>query len=208
MSEQHLDALSITARLHECFGLCRCPGNIAGGLMLGSAIPVSMRFGFTGMLNAGISGNLMSLGAIDFGLIVDGSVVMIENIVRRMGLARKQGLSRDQAILEAGREVARPIFFAVLIIILVYLPIVTLEGVEGKMFRPMAWTVVLALIGSLILALTLMPALASRAVPRARIDLRRLVLGTVLDQDPVGRERRVGRLRPPPPLRDHRCTLF
>jgi cobalt-zinc-cadmium resistance protein CzcA len=136
-------------------------GNLRGGLIVASAIPLSMLFAFTGMLNAGISGNLMSLGAIDFGLIVDGSVVMIENIVRRMGLARKQGLSRDEAILEAGREVARPIFFAVLIIILVYLPIVTLEGVEGKMFRPMAWTVVLALIGSLILALTLMPALAS-----------------------------------------------
>ncbi len=136
-------------------------GNVRGGLIVASAIPLSMLFAFTGMLRAGISGNLMSLGAIDFGLIVDGSVVMIENIVRRLGQGRQPGVSRQEAILGAGREVARPIFFAVLIIILVYLPIVTLEGVEGKMFRPMAWTVVLALIGSLILALTLMPALAS-----------------------------------------------
>ncbi len=145
-------------------------GNVRGGLIVASAIPLSMLFAFTGMLNAGISGNLMSLGAIDFGLIVDGSVVMIENIVRRIGTARRQGVTRDQAILEAGREVARPIFFAVLIIILVYLPIVTLEGVEGKMFRPMAWTVVLALIGSLILALTLMPTLASLLFREGTVD--------------------------------------
>ena len=102
----------------------------------------------------------MSLGAIDFGLIVDGSVVMIENIVRRLSEARA-GRSKDDVIRDAGREVARPVFFAVLIIIIVYLPILTLEGVEGKMFRPMALTVVFALIGSLVLALTLMPVLAS-----------------------------------------------
>ncbi|MEZ5318176.1 MAG: CusA/CzcA family heavy metal efflux RND transporter [Vicinamibacterales bacterium] len=136
-------------------------GNLRGGLIVASAIPLSMLFAFTGMLQAGISGNLMSLGAIDFGLIVDGSVIMIENIVRRLGEARQAGVSREEVIRDAGREVARPIFFAVLIITVVYLPILTLEGVEGKMFRPMALTVVLALIGSLILALTLMPVLAA-----------------------------------------------
>ena len=103
----------------------------------------------------------MSLGAIDFGLVVDGSVVMIENIVRRLGHARSQGVSREEVIAEAGREVARPIFFAVLIIIIVYLPILTLQGIEGKMFGPMAVTVVFALVGSLMLALTLMPVLAA-----------------------------------------------
>ena len=104
----------------------------------------------------------MSLGAIDFGLIVDGSVVMIENIVRRLGEAGHQDRSaRENTIRDAGREVARPVFFAVLIIILVYLPLLTLQGVEGKMFRPMALTVVFALVGSLILSLTLMPVLAS-----------------------------------------------
>lgn len=138
-------------------------GNIRGGLIVAAAIPLSMLVAFTGMVYAGLSGNLMSLGAIDFGLIVDGSVVMIENIVRRMGEARRlgSGQSKDDIIRDAGREVARPVFFAVLIIIIVYLPILTLQGVEGKMFRPMALTVVFALIGSLVLALTLMPVLAS-----------------------------------------------
>ena len=137
-------------------------GNVRGGLIVASAIPLSMLFAFTGMVQAGLSGNLMSLGAIDFGLIVDGSVVMIENIVRRLGEA-KGSVSREEVVREAGKEVARPIFFAVLIIIIVYLPILTLQGVEGKMFRPMALTVVFALIGSLILALTLMPVLATLA---------------------------------------------
>ena len=136
-------------------------GNVRGGLIVASAIPLSMLFAFTGMVQAGLSGNLMSLGAIDFGLIVDGSVVMIENIVRRLGEQHRSGVSREEIIREAGREVARPIFFAVLIIAIVYLPILTLQGVEGKMFRPMALTVVFALIGSLILALTLMPVLAA-----------------------------------------------
>lgn len=136
-------------------------GNVRGGLIVAAAIPLSMLFAFTGMVQAGLSGNLMSLGAIDFGLIVDGSVVMIENIVRRMGETKATGAARENVIREAGREVARPVFFAVLIIIIVYLPIFTLQGVEGKMFRPMALTVVFALIGSLILALTVMPVLAA-----------------------------------------------
>ena len=136
-------------------------GNLRGGLIVAAAIPLSMLFAFTGMVQAGISGNLMSLGAIDFGLVVDGSVVMVENIVRRLREARGPGITRDDVVRDASREVARPVFFAVLIIIIVYLPILTLQGVEGKMFQPMAITVVLALAGSLILALTLMPVLAS-----------------------------------------------
>ncbi|MGE3277380.1 MAG: efflux RND transporter permease subunit, partial [Vicinamibacterales bacterium] len=145
-------------------------GNVRGGLIVASAIPLSMLFAFTGMVQAGLSGNLMSLGAIDFGLIVDGSVVMIENIVRRLGEARRPGTSRDEIIREAGREVARPVFFAVLIIILVYVPILSLQGVEGKMFRPMALTVIMALIGSLVLALTLMPVLASLLFRKATTE--------------------------------------
>ena len=136
-------------------------GNVRGGLIVATAIPLSMLFAFTGMVRAGLSGNLMSLGAIDFGLIVDGSVVMIENIVRKVSEHKGEGSSREQAILEAGREVAKPIVFAVGIIIIVYLPILTLEGVEGKMFRPMALTVIFALVGSLVLSLTLMPVLAT-----------------------------------------------
>jgi cobalt-zinc-cadmium resistance protein CzcA len=136
-------------------------GDLRGGLIVASAIPLSMLIAFTGMLYAGVSGNLMSLGAIDFGLIVDGAVVMIENITRHLSGKK---ISREQTphvILQAGREVLRPIFFAVGIIIIVYLPILTLEGVEGKMFRPMAITVIFALVGSLVLTFTLMPVLAS-----------------------------------------------
>ena len=136
-------------------------GDLRGGLIVASVIPLSMLIAFTGMLYSGISGNLMSLGAIDFGLIVDGAVVMIENIVRHLSLKKASKDEMPHVILEAGREVLRPIFFAVGIIIIVYLPILTLQGVEGKMFRPMAITVIFALVGSLVLAFTLMPVLAS-----------------------------------------------
>lgn len=137
-------------------------GNLRGGLIVASAIPLSMLTAFIAMENLGISGNLMSLGAIDFGLIVDGSVVMIENIVRvlheRRGDTHTPHLEK---VRSAAHQVARPVVFAVGIIILVYLPILTLRGVEGKMFRPMALTVVFALAASLLLAVTLMPVLAS-----------------------------------------------
>lgn len=144
-------------------------GNLRGGLIVASAIPLSMLVAFTAMVYAGLSGNLMSLGAIDFGLVVDGSVVMIENIVRHLAERQKEVSAGERlsdkgmrsVILEAGREVLRPIFFAVGIIIIVYLPILTLQGVEGKMFRPMALTVIFALMGSLVLSFTVMPVLAS-----------------------------------------------
>lgn len=138
-------------------------GNIRGALIVAAAIPLSMLSAFVGMVWLGISGNLMSLGAIDFGLIVDGSVVMVENIVRHLAESPQHGEGRNTfaIILDSAREVARPVFFAVLIIIVVYLPILTLEGVEGKMFRPMALTVIFALIASLVFALTLMPVLSS-----------------------------------------------
>ena len=152
-------------------------GNLRGGLIVAAAIPLSMLFAVTGMLASGLSGNLMSLGAIDFGLIVDGSVVMIENIVRVVGERRKAGKPVDDAvILGAAREVARPVAFAVGIIILVYLPILGLTGIEGKMFRPMAMTVVLALVGSLILAFTAMPVLASMFLRNAEEKETRLVV--------------------------------
>jgi cobalt-zinc-cadmium resistance protein CzcA len=115
----------------------------------------------------GISGNLMSLGAIDFGLIVDGAVVMIENAVRRLAEAREHKgitLTRKEvrhSVWESAREVAKPTAFAVTIITVVYLPILALEGTEGKMFKPMAFTVVFALIGALLLTMTLVPVLAS-----------------------------------------------
>lgn len=142
-------------------------GNWRGALIVASAIPLSMLFAI-GMMNQwGISGNLMSLGAIDFGLIVDGAVVMIENSVRRLAEAREHAgktLTRQEVrhvVWESSKEVAKPTAFAVSIITVVYLPILALEGTEGKMFKPMAFTVVFALIGALILTLTLVPALAS-----------------------------------------------
>ncbi len=134
-------------------------GNWRGGLIVAAAIPLSMLIAFTGMVYAGISGNLMSLGAIDFGLIVDGAVVMIENILRQKATAK--GRDHLSVVHAAAIEVARPIAFAVGIIIMVYVPILTLQGVEGKMFRPMAYTVIFALIGSLVLSLTVVPVLAS-----------------------------------------------
>ena len=134
-------------------------GSWRGGLIVATAIPLSMLIAFTGMVQANISGNLMSLGAIDFGLIVDGAVVMVENIIRRLG-HRRNGDSVMDTIRSSAQEVARPIFFAVTIIVLVYVPILTLGGVEGKMFHPMAATVLFALAGSLVLALTLMPVLS------------------------------------------------
>ncbi len=140
-------------------------GSFKGGLIVALAIPLSMLAAFIGMVQANISGNLMSLGAIDFGLIVDGSVVMIENILRRLGHGNTDRSFID-VIRDAGQEVSRPIFFGVLIIVLVYVPILTLGGVEGKMFKPMAATVLFALIASLIIALTLMPVLASFAFRR------------------------------------------
>jgi len=133
-------------------------GSLKGGLIVSAAIPLSMLFAFTGMVQAKISGNLMSLGAIDFGLIVDGSVVMVENILRRLH-DRKPGEDPGDVIRAAGQEVARPVFFGVTIIFLVYLPILSLGGVEGKMFQPMAATVLFALGASLVIALTLMPVL-------------------------------------------------
>ena len=142
-------------------------GNLRGGLIVASAIPISMLVAFIGMRWAGLSGNLMSLGAIDFGLIVDGSVVMIENIVRHLHEAREERDAQGrpvphlEKIRAAAHQVARPVVFAVGIIMIVYVPILGLRGVEGKMFRPMAMTVIFALAGSLLLALTLMPVLAS-----------------------------------------------
>jgi cobalt-zinc-cadmium resistance protein CzcA len=144
-------------------------GNLRGGLIVASAIPLSMLVAFIGMVRAGISGNLMSLGAIDFGLLVDGSVVMAENIIRRISGRELSAQERTEAISRAAREVGRPIVFAVGIILIVYLPVLTLGGIEGKMFRPMAWTVIFAIAGSLVLSLTLVPVLCSLLL-RRRID--------------------------------------
>ena len=135
-------------------------GNLRAGLIVALAIPLSMLCAFNGMLRFGVAGSLMSLGAIDFGLIVDSSVIMVENSVRRLGDRDDQRSVLD-IVRDASIEVRRATMYGELIIMIVYLPILTLEGIEGKLFRPMALTVIFALLGSLVLSLTLMPVLTS-----------------------------------------------
>ena len=139
-------------------------GNIRAALITAAVIPLSMLLTITGMVQSKVSGNLMSLGALDFGLIVDGAVIIVENCLRRLGEAQhREGrlLSRDERfslVASAAGEVIRPSLFGVLIITLVYVPIFALTGVEGKMFHPMAITVVIALTAALVLSLTFVPA--------------------------------------------------
>ncbi len=141
-------------------------GNLRAALIVALAIPLSMLFAFAGMLRFGIAASLLSLGAIDFGLVVDSSVVMVENCVRHLAHAGADRRSRIEIVRDAAVEVRRPTLFGELIIMIVYLPILTLEGTEGKLFRPMALTVIFALAGSMVLSLTLMPVLASLLLPR------------------------------------------
>src|SRR5262249_26025471 len=144
-------------------------GNFRAGLIVASAIPLSMLFAVTMMERVGIAGSLMSLGAIDFGLVVDSSVVMVENCVRHLAHDRSDPEKLD-IIREAAVEVRKPTMFGELIIMVVSLPILTLQGIEGKLFRPMALTVVFALMGSMVLSLTLMPAFASLGLRRRTSD--------------------------------------
>lgn len=139
-------------------------GNVRAALLTALVIPLGMLFAISGMAANKMSGNLMSLGAIDFGLIVDGSVIVVENCLRQLGLAQHQQgrllslKERSAVVLAATKEVMTPAMFGVFIIMLVYLPIFALSGVEGKMFQPMAFTVIAALLGALVLAITFIPA--------------------------------------------------
>ncbi|WP_426197041.1 CusA/CzcA family heavy metal efflux RND transporter [Massilia sp. DWR3-1-1] len=139
-------------------------GNIRAALITAMVIPLSMLFTFTGMVNYKVSANLMSLGALDFGIIIDGAVVIVENCVRRLAHAQQQkgrSLTRSERYHEvytAAQEARRPLLFGQLIIMIVYIPIFALTGVEGKMFHPMAFSVVAALVGAMIVSLTFIPA--------------------------------------------------
>ncbi|SHF09231.1 cobalt-zinc-cadmium resistance protein CzcA [Mariniphaga anaerophila] len=134
-------------------------GEISGALIVAMVIPLSMLFAFIGMREFGLAANLMSLGAIDFGMVVDGSVVMVENIVHR--LQNDKSADKTEVIKKAAQQVVRPIFFGVLIILMVYVPIMTFSGMEGIMYRPMAITVAAAVFGSLLLALIFVPAISA-----------------------------------------------
>jgi len=140
-------------------------GNVRAGLIVSLAIPLSMLFAANLMWAVGIPASLMSLGAIDFGLVVDSSVIMVENCVRRLGMATPN-TSKLEIVRDAAVEVRGPTMFGELIIAIVYLPILFLEGTEGKLFRPMALTVLFALLGSLVISLTLMPVLAATVLSR------------------------------------------
>ncbi|MCC7261200.1 MAG: efflux RND transporter permease subunit, partial [Candidatus Latescibacteria bacterium] len=138
-------------------------GNVRSALIVTLTLPLAMLFTFIVMQQVGLSANLMSLGglAIAIGMMVDGSVVMVENIYRLLSERRQEHLSKVALVLDAAREVAKPLVFGLLIIILVFLPLFTLEGLEGKMFSPLAFTIAIALLGSLLLALTLAPVLCA-----------------------------------------------
>jgi cobalt-zinc-cadmium resistance protein CzcA len=147
-------------------------GNLRAALVTALVIPLSMLMVFTGMVKTGVSANLMSLGALDFGIIIDGAVVIVENCIRRLSLAQNAAgrlLSREERFAEvaaAAAEARRPLLFGQLIIMTVYLPIFALSGVEGKMFHPMAITVVMALAAAMILSVTFVPAAVALFVGR------------------------------------------
>jgi cobalt-zinc-cadmium resistance protein CzcA len=179
-------------------------GNIRAALITAMVIPLAMLFTFTGMFANKVSANLMSLGALDFGIIVDGAVVIVENAIRRLAHAQqKHGrmLTRGERFHEvfaAAKEARRPLIFGQLIIMVVYLPIFALTGVEGKMFHPMAFTVVIALLGAMILSVTFVPA-----------AIAMFVTGKVKEEEGV--VMRTARLRYEPVLKwvlSHRSVAF
>ena len=160
-------------------------GNVRASLIVASVIPLSMLIAFAGLSLFGYSANLMSLGALDFGLIVDASVVMVENFIRRLEEGREG--DRDRLFLDAAVEVGRPILFGIAIIVAVYIPLFALDGMEGRMFKPMAFTVVTAVLGSLLLALTYVPTVShlllrqARQKPNTRFDRVKAAYGRGLE---------------------------
>jgi len=140
-------------------------GNVRGAIIVALTIPFSLLFAASCLKLKGIPANLLSLGALDFGMVVDGAVVMVENIVRHLGHRGEDRRTPKERIFEAAHEVQRPVFYAIGIIITAYLPIFTLQAVEGRLFKPMAWTVAFALCGALIFSMLVAPVLASLFFP-------------------------------------------
>ena len=136
-------------------------GNVRGAFIVALTIPFSLLFASICLDLRHISANLLSLGALDFGMVVDGAVVMVENIVRHLAKHERDNSTTLEQVRLAAREVQRPVFYAIAIIITAYLPIFTLQRVEGKLFKPMAWTVVFALFGALLFSMVIAPALAT-----------------------------------------------
>ena len=147
-------------------------GNVRGALIVAATIPFSLLFASICLDLRHIPANLLSLGALDFGMVVDGAVVMIENIVRHMGHKNGDTKTASERISEASHEVQRPVFYAIAIIITAYLPIFTLQRVEGRLFHPMAWTVAFALLGALLFSILIAPVLASFAFQKGAKEWR------------------------------------
>jgi len=145
-------------------------GNLRGALIVAITIPFSLLFASICLDLRHIPANLLSLGALDFGMVVEGAVVMVENIVRHLSHHRNEDKTVMQQIRESAHEVQRPVFYAITIIITAYLPIFTLQSVEGRLFKPMAWTVAFALLGSLIFSMVLAPVLASFLFPHGTTE--------------------------------------
>ena len=155
--------------------------NARAALIVALTIPFSLLFASVFLNLSSIPANLLSLGALDFGMVVDGAVVMVENIMRHLSHARRQtsnGIQRTTAemIREACHEVQRPVFYAIAIIITAYLPIFTLQRVEGRLFRPMAWTVAFALLGAMTFSILMVPVLAATIFRKGVVERRNLVM--------------------------------
>jgi cobalt-zinc-cadmium resistance protein CzcA len=151
-------------------------GNVRGAIIVALTIPFSLLFASTCLSLKGIPANLLSLGALDFGMVVDGAVVMVENIVRHLNRPNHTDQSPQEKIREAAHEVQRPVFYAIGIIITAYLPIFTLQAVEGRLFKPMAWTVAFALLGALIYSIVVAPVLASFLFRKGAKEWRNVVM--------------------------------
>src|SRR6202167_3333214 len=156
-------------------------GNIRGALIVAATIPFSLLFASICLDLRHIPANLLSLGALDFGMVVDGAVVMVENIVRHLGLKNGTKTAREK-ISEASHEVQRPVFFAIAIIITAYLPIFTLQRVEGRLFHPMAWTVAFALLGALLFSIVIAPVLASFAFQKGAKEWHNPVMHFLIER--------------------------
>jgi heavy metal efflux system protein len=159
-------------------------GNIRGALIVAATIPFSLLFASICLDLRHIPANLLSLGALDFGMVVDGAVVMVENIVRHLGIkhGNENGKTPNEKISEASHEVQRPVFYAIAIIITAYLPIFTLQRVEGRLFHPMAWTVAFALLGAMLFSIVIAPVLASFAFQKGASEWHNPVLTFLIDR--------------------------
>ncbi|MGB8734341.1 MAG: CusA/CzcA family heavy metal efflux RND transporter [Candidatus Sulfotelmatobacter sp.] len=157
-------------------------GNIRGALIVAATIPFSLLFASICLDLRHIPANLLSLGALDFGMVVDGAVVMVENIVRHLGHKNGNDKTPSEKISEASHEVQRPVFYAIAIIITAYLPIFTLERVEGRLFHPMAWTVAFALLGALLFSILIAPVLASFAFAKGATEWRNPIMNFLIER--------------------------